>query len=157
MTPAQFELVAELIRSTEPVRSVAKFVLVEGQSNAKAREWTDVSPQSQSNTLTRFRKAHKDIVEVYQAATGGNQSDGEMTMSQFELVANLIRSRDPVREAAMHVLVGGWTNQRATEGTEITRQGIWNAVHRFRVAHAKIQKAYGKPARSRKTDATAPA
>lgn len=65
LTNEQFDLIAELIRSKEPPRTAAKMVLVDGETNKKAIVATGLSGQSVSNTLGRFRKAHKAICEAY--------------------------------------------------------------------------------------------
>lgn len=65
LTKAQFDLIAELIRSREPVRTAAYMVLVRGKSNPDAIAGTVVSAASLSNTLTRYRTTHKKIFKVY--------------------------------------------------------------------------------------------
>lgn len=65
MTPEQFELIAKLIRSREPAKTVARYVLVEGISNAKAAAETGLSAQSVSNTLARFKSADYEIRSAY--------------------------------------------------------------------------------------------
>lgn len=66
LTPAQFELIAKLIQSKEPAREGARLVLVEGKSNPEAYASAGISPQSLSNTLGRYRKAHADICLAYE-------------------------------------------------------------------------------------------
>lgn len=51
MTPAQFDLVAELLRSRDPVRSAARLVLIDGASTTSAAGHAGVSSQSVSNAL----------------------------------------------------------------------------------------------------------
>lgn len=66
LTSAQFELLARLLQSKEPARSGARLVLVEGKSNPEAYTQAGISPQSLSNTLGRYRKAHSDICLAYE-------------------------------------------------------------------------------------------
>ncbi len=66
LSKAQFDLIARLIRSREPVRTAAYLVLVKGKSNQDAMNVTGVSAASLSNTLTRYRTHHAEILKVYQ-------------------------------------------------------------------------------------------
>lgn len=65
MTPAQFKVVAELLRSRDPVRSAAKAALVDGVSTSEAAAEAGVSSQSVSNALARFKAAHEKIGSAY--------------------------------------------------------------------------------------------
>jgi len=67
MTPAQFEIVAELLRSREPVRSAAWQVLVAGAQTKEAAYNNGMAPNAVSNALTRYRKAHKKLLAAYAA------------------------------------------------------------------------------------------
>lgn len=67
MTLDQFEVIAKLIRSREPVKTAAKFVLVDGMSNIDAATEMELSAQSVSNTVSRFRAAHEEIRRAYKA------------------------------------------------------------------------------------------
>lgn len=59
MTPTQFEVVAELLRLRDSVRSAAKAFLVEGASTGEAAADAGVSSKSVSNALARFKAAHE--------------------------------------------------------------------------------------------------
>lgn len=82
MTPEQFDLIAELIRSREPARSAARLVLVEGMEKAAAAEViraevnADASRKKKKhppafsrnsvyNSVVRFEAAHARIEAVY--------------------------------------------------------------------------------------------
>lgn len=65
LTEAQFDLIASLIRSKDPPRTAAFMILVQGTSNREAITRTGLSPSSVSNTLGRFRLAHKKIIDAY--------------------------------------------------------------------------------------------
>jgi hypothetical protein len=65
LTSTQFDLLARLLQSKEPARAGARLVLVEGKSNPEAYALAGISPQSLSNTLGRYRKAHVDICKAY--------------------------------------------------------------------------------------------
>lgn len=65
MTAPQLDVVAELLRSRDPVRAAACLALVEGKSNPEVSETTGMSPQAVSNALTRYRVAHHKILAAY--------------------------------------------------------------------------------------------
>lgn len=65
MTPAQFDVVAELLRSRDPARAVARMVLVEHATTGEAAAHYGVSSQSVSNALARFRSADEKIRAAY--------------------------------------------------------------------------------------------
>jgi DNA-directed RNA polymerase specialized sigma24 family protein len=65
MTLEQFEIIAKLIRSREPVKTAVRLVLVNGMPNVEAAAEVGTSPQSVSNTLARFRAADREIRVAY--------------------------------------------------------------------------------------------
>lgn len=65
MTQAQFEVVAELLRSREPVRTAVRLVLVEGATTKVAAEVAGMQPNAVSNALGRYRNAHRKLVVAY--------------------------------------------------------------------------------------------
>lgn len=65
LTPAQFHTLARLMRSTEPVRTAARLVLVDGLRPTDAAEGAGVSIQSCSNAVARMKRAHALILEAY--------------------------------------------------------------------------------------------
>lgn len=65
MTQAQFEVVAELLRSREPVRTAAKLVLLDGKTTKDAAAATGMQPNAVSNALTRYRNAHAKLLVAY--------------------------------------------------------------------------------------------
>lgn len=65
MTQAQFDAVAELLRSREPVRTAARLVLVEGAATKDAAEAAGMQPNAVSNALGRYRNAHKKLLFAY--------------------------------------------------------------------------------------------
>lgn len=68
MTRAQFNVVAELLRSREPVRTAARLVLVEGATTKDAAEAAGMQPNAVSNALSRYRNAHKKLLVAYGGA-----------------------------------------------------------------------------------------
>ena len=68
MTQAQFEVVAGLLRSREPVRTAARLVLVEGATTKDAAGAAGMQPNAVSNALGRYRNAHLKILSAYQIA-----------------------------------------------------------------------------------------
>ena len=65
MTPVQFEAVAELLRSREPVRTAARLVLVEGAATKDAAQAAGMQPNAVSNALGRYRNAHRKLLVAY--------------------------------------------------------------------------------------------
>lgn len=68
MTPSQFDVVAELLRSREPVRTAVQMVLVEGRAAKEAAGATGLVHQSVTNALRRYRNAHKKLLFAYASA-----------------------------------------------------------------------------------------
>ena len=62
---AQFNVVAKLLRSREPVKTAARLVLVEGHARKEAMAATGVSGSAISHAVTRYREAHRLIVGAY--------------------------------------------------------------------------------------------
>lgn len=67
----------------------------------------------------------------------------EMTAEQLLVVADLLRSREPVRTAVKLVLVEGYTTKAAASAVGMTSQAVSNALRRYRTAHKKLLKVYG--------------
>lgn len=65
-----------------------------------------------------------------------------MTEEVFELIALLLRSRGPVRDAARMVLVDGKPNPVAIVATGVSASSLSNALTRYRQTDEKIKKAY---------------
>jgi len=65
MTVSQFEVVAELLRSREPVKTAVRMVLVKGRATKDAAEAVGLVPQSVSNALRRYRNAHQKLLKAY--------------------------------------------------------------------------------------------
>lgn len=65
MKLAEFEAIATLISSREPAKSAARHVLVDGIANIEAAREFDLSRQSVSNTVGRFRAAEATILKAY--------------------------------------------------------------------------------------------
>lgn len=65
MTPAQFDTVAEMLRSRDPVRAAVRQVLIDGESNKRAADGAGLRPQSVSNALRRYRSAHTKLLAAY--------------------------------------------------------------------------------------------
>lgn len=66
----------------------------------------------------------------------------EMTVKQFQVVADLLRSREPVRTAVKLVLIDRRTTKEAAEATRLVSQSVSNALRRYRNAHARLCDAY---------------
>ncbi|MBZ2207118.1 helix-turn-helix domain-containing protein [Massilia soli] len=65
MTPAQFDVVAELLRSRDPARTAARLVLIDGATTSAAAERCGISSQSVSNAIARFKAADEKISSAY--------------------------------------------------------------------------------------------
>lgn len=68
----------------------------------------------------------------------------EMTPTQFDVVADLLRSREPVRTAVRMVLIKGYSPKAAADATGLAPQSVTNALRRYRNAHGKLLNAYNK-------------
>ena len=67
-----------------------------------------------------------------------------MNITEFEVIAKLIRAREPVKTAVKLVLVDGKKGIEAADITGVSVQSVSNAVGRFRSADADIQRGYNK-------------
>lgn len=65
-----------------------------------------------------------------------------MNIAEFALIAKLLRSKEPVKTAAMLVLVDGKTGVEAAEATGVSTPSVSNSVKRFRYADAEIRRVY---------------
>lgn len=65
MDLAQFDAIATLIRSREPAKSAARRVLVDGVGPSEAGREFNLTRQSVSNTVGRFRAAETTILTAY--------------------------------------------------------------------------------------------
>lgn len=65
-----------------------------------------------------------------------------MNLAEFKVIAKLISSREPVKTAAMLVLVEGKKGVDAAEMVGASPQSVSNAVMRIRNADAEIKRAY---------------
>ena len=65
MTPAQYHVVARLLRLPEQSATAARMVLVDGARPTDAAEAGGVSPSSLSRTVGRVRAAHESIRSAY--------------------------------------------------------------------------------------------
>lgn len=66
-----------------------------------------------------------------------------LNAKQFEVIAKLLRSRDPARTAARMVLVEGRRIKDAGEATGLLHPSIVRSVARYRAAHLLIIQGYG--------------
>ena len=71
MTPKQFDLIAELIRSRDPAKKAAKLVLVHGLSNQEAAQTMGLLKTSVSATVLRFKATADKIAKVYSLKNEG--------------------------------------------------------------------------------------
>ena len=55
ITADQLEVLAQLTRAREPAKTAARMVLVDGMVPADVARELDMSPQSVSNAVTRYR------------------------------------------------------------------------------------------------------
>jgi len=68
-----------------------------------------------------------------------------MDISEFTVIANITRSREPIRTAVMLVLVDGHSDMEAAEITGVLTQTIRKTVTRFKYIDAEIRRAYLVP------------
>lgn len=65
LTPAQFEVVAQALRTVEPARTAARLVLVEGYTITAAAALAGVLQPSASRVVKRCREIHEKILMAY--------------------------------------------------------------------------------------------
>jgi len=65
ITIDQFEVLAKLTRAREPAKTAVRMVLIDARVPADVARDLDMSPQSVSNAVSRYRKADKDVVTAY--------------------------------------------------------------------------------------------
>ena len=65
-----------------------------------------------------------------------------MTPKQFNVVADLLRPRDPVRAAVKLVMLDGFGTKQAADATGLVSQSVSNALRRYRSAHERLKAAY---------------
>lgn len=68
LTPAQFEVVAKVLRSKDPARRAAYMVLVEGATQNEAIAATNMHQSAVSRSLKRFVNTHALILTGYPVA-----------------------------------------------------------------------------------------
>ena len=66
-----------------------------------------------------------------------------MTGEQFDMIARMIRAREPARSAARLVLVDGLTQADAARAHKMELNALSNAVRRYREFDRSIREAYG--------------
>jgi hypothetical protein len=65
MTTNEFELIARLLKSKEPITSGARLVLLRNVPNAEAARAVGATPQSVHRSVKRFVEVHEEIVKVF--------------------------------------------------------------------------------------------
>lgn len=65
MTIEQFEVIAKLLRSKEPVKTAARLVLVDGRKKADAAREAGVSLASCNNSVVRYQAVDMEIKLAY--------------------------------------------------------------------------------------------
>lgn len=65
MTSSEFELIAKLIKSREPVTTGARLVLLEKLANADAARAAGATPQPVHRSVKRFAKIHREITQTF--------------------------------------------------------------------------------------------
>jgi hypothetical protein len=65
MTKQQFDFLARLLKSKEPVTTGARLVLLHGVPNADAARTAGATPQSVHRSAKRFAELHEEILATY--------------------------------------------------------------------------------------------
>jgi len=68
MTEAQFDYVADMIRSKDPARQGAKLAILHGVPNAEAARSVGATPQSVHRATKRITEVHDDLRQLYKRA-----------------------------------------------------------------------------------------
>lgn len=65
MTKTEFNLIARLLKSKEPVISAVRLVIFKDMANADAARAMDCTPQAVHRSTKRFMALHKEICEAF--------------------------------------------------------------------------------------------
>jgi hypothetical protein len=65
MTNAEFELIARLLKSKEPVTSGARLVILRNVPNAEAARAVGATPQSVHRSVKRVLEVHDEIAKTF--------------------------------------------------------------------------------------------
>lgn len=65
MTRQEFELIARLLKSKEPVITAVGLVLFNGMANAEAARSVGCTPQAAHRSTKRFLAMHKEICATF--------------------------------------------------------------------------------------------
>lgn len=74
MTKQEFELIARLLKSKEPVISGVYQVLFDNSTNADAARNVGATPQAVHRSTKRFLALHKDICETFKKSLASSAS-----------------------------------------------------------------------------------
>jgi hypothetical protein len=65
MNKSEFDLVARLLKSKEPVISAVRMIVFDGVANADAARQVGVTPQAVHRSTKRFLALHKEICDAF--------------------------------------------------------------------------------------------
>lgn len=65
MTLTEFDLIARLLKSKEPIISAVRMVIFEGVANAEAARAVGCTPQSVHRSTKRFMALHEEICSAF--------------------------------------------------------------------------------------------
>lgn len=65
MTKKEFDLIARLLKSKEPVITAVRSVLFDGVKNAEAARSVGATPQAVHRSTKRFLALHKEICSAF--------------------------------------------------------------------------------------------
>lgn len=126
---------------SESMRTAVEGVLIHFKTpDASAKE----NNVSVVNLVFEIRRIERDFLVFYSESALMSVSEPLMTMGQFDVIAKLMRSKEPARTSAFMVLVLGWSLQSAVKFTGLKTQSVWNAVNRFKIAYDRLIKAFKK-------------
>lgn len=74
MTQSEFELIARLLRSKEPVISGVRMVIFDQVDNAEAARAVGATPQAVHRSTGRFLAMHKDICCAFKKSLASTAS-----------------------------------------------------------------------------------
>jgi transposase len=138
MSPLQFGTIAKLLRSSGGAPEETAFlVLVMGKSRKDAMLATQLSGPAATQAVRRYREADEMIGAAYYAGAGSGISE-----QQFEVVAKLLRSREPAKTAARQVLVNWDRRKEAMRLTNLSGPAASQVVRRYREVDELLRKAY---------------
>ena len=135
LSPARFQLIANLRRSRGRPRKAARAVLVSGQPlDDRTAKRHSMTLAGLRRTIAGFRRIDVQIASRIHLGWP----------DKYDLLARLRRSRGKSRKAVRRVLVDGWRNVDAARRYGVEAQTVNEVVLRFRNTEKRMKQIYNE-------------